>query len=61
MARKQFTTSIDADISGNFKNSCDARDIKMNVVLEAFMKQFSNNEFQIKISKSGITLEIEEK
>ena len=36
-------------------------DIKMNVVLEAFMKQFSDNEFAVKITKNGIRLEIEEK
>lgn len=32
----------------------------MNVVLEAFMTQFTQDEFAIKISKDGIKLEIEE-
>lgn len=39
--RKQFATSIDTDISDSFKKTCDNYDLKMNVVLEAFMKQFS--------------------
>ena len=38
--RKPFTTSIDTDISDSFKKTCDSYDLKMNVVLEAFMKQF---------------------
>lgn len=61
MARKPFTTSIDTDISGRFKTACEERGVKMNVVLEAFMNQFSENEFAVKISKTGIKLEIEEK
>lgn len=61
MAKKPYTTSIDTDISGNFKSACEERGIKMNVVLEAFMKQFTDNEFAVKISKNGVRLEIEEK
>lgn len=61
MAKKPYTTSIDADISGNFKSACEERGIKMNVVLEAFMKQFTDNEFTVKISQNGVRLEIEEK
>lgn len=61
MGRKQYTTSIDADLSSNFKTACDQRGVKMNVILEAFMKQFADDEFVIKIAKDGIRLEIEEK
>ena len=39
--RKQYTTSIDTNISDNFKKTCEDYNVKMNVVLEAFMKQFS--------------------
>ena len=49
MAKKPYTTSIDTDISGNFKAACEERGVKMNVVLEAFMKQFTDNEFAVKI------------
>lgn len=61
MAKKPYTTSIDTDASGNFKSACEERGIKMNVILEAFMRQFANNEFAVKITKNGIRLEIEEK
>ena len=58
--RKQFTTSIDTNISDDFKKTCESYNLKMNVVLEAFMKQFSNQEFKIEIGKSGIKLKIED-
>jgi len=58
--RKQFTTSIDTDISEPFKLTCEGYNLKMNVVLEAFMKQFSAQEFKVEIGKSGIKLKIED-
>lgn len=58
--RKQFATSIDTDISDIFKRTCDDYDLKMNVVLEAFMRQFSEHEFKIEFGKSGIKLKIED-
>ena len=59
--RKQFTTTIDTDISGKFKEICDNYNLKMNVVLEAFMQQFSEQQFKVEIGKSGIKLKVEEK
>lgn len=58
--RKTFATSIDTDISDSFKNTCEDYNVKMNVVLEAFMKQFSDQEFKLEIGKSGIKLKIED-
>ena len=58
--RKQFATSIDTDISDNFKKTCESYNLKMNVVLEAFMQQFSEQEFKVEIGKSGIKLKIED-
>ena len=58
--RKPFATSIDTDISDSFKKTCDEYGLKMNVVLEAFMQQFSDQEFKIEFSKSGIKLKIED-
>ncbi|MDE6435450.1 MAG: hypothetical protein K2L07_14645 [Lachnospiraceae bacterium] len=58
--RKPFATSIDTDISDGFKKTCDEYGLKMNVVLEAFMQQFSDQEFKIEFSKSGIKLKIED-
>lgn len=60
MARKQFTTSIDTDISDHFKNTCEDYGLKMNVVLEAFMNQFSQHEFKLEIGQKGIILKIED-
>ena len=58
--RKHFTTSIDTDISGRFKETCDSYNLKMNVVLESFMQQFSDQQFKVEIGKSGIKLRIED-
>lgn len=58
--RKPFTTSIDTDVSDIFKKICEDYDLRMNVVLEAFMRQFSDHEFKIEFGKSGIKLKIEE-
>lgn len=59
--RKQFTTSIDTDISEPFKATCESYNLKMNVVIEAFMQQFSDQQFKVEIGKSGIKLKIEDK
>ena len=58
--RKKVTTSIEESVSLDFKAACDKRGLSMNVVLEAFMNQFSKDEFAVRISKDGIKLEIEE-
>ena len=58
--RKPFTTSIDTDISDNFKKTCESYNLKMNVVLEAFMQQFSEQQFKVEIGKYGIKLKIED-
>lgn len=58
--RKPFTTSIDTDISEPFKQTCENYDLKMNVVLEAFMRQFSEQQFKVEFGKTGIKLKIEE-
>lgn len=61
MARKNFATSIEEVTADNFRKSCDQRGVKMNVVLEAFMNQFSDNEFSIEITSSGVKLKNEVK
>lgn len=58
--RKQFTTSIDTNVSEPFKQTCEKYNLKMNVVLEAFMKQFSEQQFKVEIGKTGIKLKIED-
>lgn len=58
--KKNFATSIDTDISDEFKKTCESYNLKMNVVLEAFMQQFSEQQFKVEIGKSGIKLKIED-
>lgn len=58
--RKQFATSIDIAAADRFRIACEDRGVKMNVVLEAFMNQFAENQFAVKISRTGITLIPEE-
>lgn len=57
--RKQFATSIDTDISDEFKKTCDEYGLKMNVVIEAMMKDFSSGNYSITISKSGVSIKKE--
>jgi len=45
--RKTFTTTIEEDIQTDFKKTCTGNKIKMNDVLEAFMKSYSNGEFTL--------------
>ena len=47
--RKAFTTSIDSEISDAFKKACDEYGLKMNVVLEALMNDFSSGNYSINV------------
>lgn len=47
MARKTFTTTIEEDIQKNFKIECTKNEVKMNDILEAFMKSYVKGEFKI--------------
>ena len=58
--RKAFATSIDTNISDNFKKVCEDYNLKMNVVLETFMQQFANQDFKVEVGKSGIKLKLED-
>lgn len=49
MARKTFTTTIDNKTLTDFKTSCIEKDVKMNDVLEAFMKAFIDNKFNVEV------------
>jgi len=59
--RKNFATSIDSEISDNFKKTCDEYGLKMNIVLEALMQDFSSGNYSINVSKSGISIKKEDK
>lgn len=49
MARKTFTTTIDETIQKEFKVSCVKNDVKMNDVLESFMKSYIDGEFKVEV------------
>lgn len=57
--RKNFATSIDTDISDRFKKTCDDYGLKMNIVLEALMKDFSDGNYTIKLKKNDVSIERE--
>lgn len=59
--KKNFATSIDSEISDNFRKTCDEYGLKMNIVLEALMQDFSSGNYSINVSKSGITIKKEDK
>lgn len=59
--KKNFATSIDSEISDRFKKSCDEYGLKMNIVLEALMQDFSSGNYSINVSKSGISIKKEDK
>lgn len=58
--RKQFATSIDTDISDQFKKTCEEYGLKMNTVLEALMKDFSTGNYSITVTKTGISVKKED-
>lgn len=57
MARKQFATSIDTEIAADFRKACEEYGVKMNVVLETFMKQFARKDFELQLKKGNFQIE----
>ncbi len=57
--RVQLNTTVDKDILDEFKRSCKQIGIPMNVLLEAFMQQFSAGEFYLKLGKTKRDTDIE--
>lgn len=58
--RKNFATSIDKDISDEFKKTCDGYGLKMNIVLEALMNDFIKGNYTIKLNKNDVSIEKED-
>lgn len=58
--KKNFATSIDTEISDNFKKTCEDYGLKMNVVLEALMKDFNSGNYVLTVSKSGVSIKRED-
>lgn len=49
MARKTFTTTIEETVQKDFKLACVQNDVKMNDVLETFMKSYIDGEFVLEM------------
>lgn len=49
MSRKTFTTTIDEKIQKDFKIECTKNDVKMNDILEGFMKAYINGEIDVEV------------
>lgn len=47
MDRKPFTTTIDSEIQNQFKSKCAINSIKMNDLLETFMKMYVDDKFEL--------------
>lgn len=61
MAEKaMLNTTINKDVLDAFRDHCKHIKCPMNVVLEAFMMQFSNGEFIVKLGKAKMEVDIDE-
>lgn len=55
--RAVLNTTIREDVLENFRNYCYVINCPMNIVLEAFMNQFANKEFDFKLIKNKMKIE----
>lgn len=58
--RSILNTTIDKDVMDNFRAYCKTMGCPMNVILEAFMTQFAQGQFVIKLGKSAVSLDLDE-
>lgn len=45
--RNTFTTTIEEEVQKEFKAKCKENSVKMNDVLEAFMKEYINGKYSL--------------
>lgn len=53
MERMVLNTTIRKDVLNDFKAYCKAAGIPMNILLEAFMRQYVNGEYVMRIAKEN--------
>lgn len=59
--RAMLNTTINENVLNSFRECCKNINVPMNTVLETFMEQFANGQFQFKLGKSQkMELDIEE-
>ena len=61
MAKKQWSTTYDAETLKKFQETCDEYGMKANVILEAIMKFFTEGNCRIVVEKGGLNIEVKEK
>ena len=49
--RKAFTTSIEENVSNEFKANCAKEGLQMNNVLELFMKAYNAGKFRVEMNR----------
>lgn len=55
-----LNTTIDKDVMDNFRVYCKSMGCPMNVIIEAFMTQFAQGQFVIKLGKNTVDLDLDE-
>ena len=58
--RAMLNTTINKDVLDGFRDYCKEINIPMNVVLEAFMTQFADGQFSLKLNKNKMIVDIED-
>jgi hypothetical protein len=53
--RRTYTTTIDLDLQKQFKAKCTEKNIRMNDLLETFMKMFIQENFEFDNSKTIVS------
>lgn len=58
--RAMLNTTINSDILNNFRDYCKVINVPMNTILEAFMVQFAEGKFSLKLAKNKMMVDMEE-
>lgn len=57
--RAMLNTTINEDVLNNFRDYCKQINCPMNMVLETFMTQFSEGQFEFRLSKNKMEIDME--
>ena len=56
--KEPLNTTIDGQILNSFKRYCKEVGIPMNVIIETFMNQFANGEFELKFGNNKMSMKL---
>ena len=57
--RAALNTTINKEVLEEFKKSCKMSGVQMNTIIEAFMRQYNEGGFYLKLGRNKTTVEIE--